>query len=134
MGVLATIDSLNTLTDFNQPFRVKPFEPIDNTAELFFPDISIPEYIELYRENEDEDWQIDENAIRGWKTFSDGASSQYGYDGPILHDSEFLGGGLAKKIINTPGTYVLVEALYEDPEAEDGYDRSGWTILKKEEK
>jgi hypothetical protein len=42
----------------------------------------------------------------------DGYSGQYGYSGPVMHPSEFIGGGMARDILATPGTYVAVAAYY----------------------
>lgn len=41
-----------------------------------------------------------------------GYSGQYSYAGPIMHPSEFIGGGMARDILSEPGTYVAVVASY----------------------
>ena len=140
MTLLATVDTLDSITDWGRPFTVAPIEGTLVSAQITFPKIPAPESLEMYRVDGEEDWQYDPAALGGWSTFSDGASGQYGYDGPILHPSEFLGGGLAKKVLTTPGTYVLVDVSYQEEEEFDDegyvildYDPSGWVVLKKDE-
>lgn len=64
-----------------------------------------------------------------WETWSDGMSNQWGYSGPILHPSEFLGGGMARELLATPGEYVITEVV--DPDDPDS--PAGWIILKRKE-
>lgn len=59
-----------------------------------------PDYIwapEVYTDNVDQgdDW-----------TLMNGYSGQFGYSGPAMHSSEFIGGKLAEAILETPGYYV----------------------------
>lgn len=58
-----------------------------------------------------------------WEFFSTGYTGQYGYNGPVMHDSEFLGGRLARDILETPGVYVLCPVYWED-------DSEGWVVLR----
>lgn len=50
----------------------------------------------------------------GWELLT-GFTGQYSYNGPVMHSSEFIGGGLEKHIRETPGYYValVVEATGE---------------------
>ena len=41
-----------------------------------------------------------------------GCTGQYGYDGPHMHPSEYVGGALARDILDTPGLYVCVVVDY----------------------
>lgn len=70
----------------------------------------------------------------GW-TYETGRTGQYSYNGAHMHSSEYIGGGLAKDILETPGHWVAV-ALYplcagpdgQEPNEEcDGPD--SWGIL-----
>jgi hypothetical protein len=56
----------------------------------------------------------------GW-TPERGWSSQNRYRGPFMHASEFIGGGLERHILQTPGLWaaVVVECLREDPKPGD---------------
>jgi hypothetical protein len=41
----------------------------------------------------------------GWELLK-GFTGQYSYNGPVMHPSEFIGGGLERHIRGTPGYYV----------------------------
>ena len=58
----------------------------------------------------------------GWSLMN-GYSGQYGYSGPGMHPSEFIGGGLERDIRATPGYYV---ALVDYPS--DGSEPNGWAV------
>lgn len=42
----------------------------------------------------------------------DGYSGQDSYAGPVMHDSEFIGGRMARDILSEPGTYVAIASYY----------------------
>lgn len=73
-----------------------------------------------------------------WEFFSTGYTGQYGYNGPILHNSEQIGGGLERDILASPGVYVAVVAQWtaEEGAGDDGSSTSieGWAVLKLIEK
>lgn len=57
-----------------------------------------------------------------------GYSGQYCYSGPIMHASEYIGGGMERDILDTPGVYVaLVDYPSDDSEPE------GWAVARKVE-
>lgn len=65
----------------------------------------------------------------GWSLL-DGFSGQYRYSGPIMHSSEFIGGGMETYIRETPGVYVsLVDypVCGDDCENCDCYP-DGWAV------
>lgn len=43
----------------------------------------------------------------GWE-YVNGYSGQYGYRGPIMHSSEYIGGGMERDMLSTPGIYAVV--------------------------
>lgn len=43
----------------------------------------------------------------GWELLR-GYTGQWGYSGPVMHASEYVGGALARDILDTPGTYAVV--------------------------
>ena len=43
----------------------------------------------------------------GWDMLR-GYTGQWGYNGPVMHASEYVGGALARDILDTPGTYTVV--------------------------
>lgn len=51
-----------------------------------------------------------------------GYTGQYGYNGPHMHPSEYVGGGMARDILDTPGLYVCV--LVDYGPCTDDADRS----------
>ena len=56
-------------------------------------------------EQEDGTW-VGEALDEPWALL-DGFSGQYGYSGPHMHASEYIGGGLARHILETAGFYVV---------------------------
>ena len=70
--------------------------------------------------------------------FVNGFSRQYGYSGPAMHPSEYIGGGLEEHILTTPGFYTVV-ILYptleeqlaelEDDEELGNAEPYGWAVL-----
>jgi len=67
---------------------------------------------------------------KSW-TMLTGYTGQYLYSGPVMHDSEYIGGGLAEDILDTPGVYVAVIHTYSgESEGEDVQE--GWGIAFQE--
>lgn len=72
-----------------------------------------------------------------WAFFSYGYTGAYaGATSPVMHDSEFLGGNLARDILETPGVYVMVVCYWtpdddftEDDDTEDIAE--GWAVLRR---
>jgi hypothetical protein len=80
-----------------------------------------------------------------WTFFSTGYSGQDRYNGPIMHNSEYIGGRLEADILAKPGYYAAVESDYThaadcetpdedhepndtcDPENGDYYE--GWAVV-----
>jgi hypothetical protein len=65
-----------------------------------------------------------------------GYSSQYLYAGPIMHPSEYIGGGLAMDILSILGVYVAIGAYSDCEESDDGDsdggpDIDGWAIARR---
>jgi hypothetical protein len=87
--------ALSDLMEFDSPVTVHE----DGTVTTGPRDLYAPT---LYDDALDSD---------GWELL-DGYSGQYGYGGPIMHPSEFIGGGMARDILSEPGTYVAVVAYY----------------------
>lgn len=59
----------------------------------------------------EEDPHGDDHSLEtGWELLT-GFTCQYGYSGPGMHSSEYVGGGLAQHILDTPGLYTV---LYGD--------------------
>lgn len=100
-----TRDNLNDLMEFDHVIRVHGDGTVTKERDIHAPDLHDGEL-------ESDEW-----------TLLDGFSEQYGYSGPIMHASEFIGGGLADYILATPGVYVaLVDYPLDDSEPE------GWAV------
>jgi hypothetical protein len=87
--------ALSDLMEFDHPITVTDDGRVtDGPANLYAPN--------LYDDDLDSD---------SWELLN-GYSGQDRYAGPIMHPSEFIGGGMARDILDTPGTYVAVAAYY----------------------
>ena len=62
----------------------------------------------------------------GWELMT-GYTGQYGYRGPVMHASEFIGGGMADYILSTPGLYVSFIVDVEPLEDGDS-EPAGWAV------
>lgn len=113
----ATPDTLNSLVQFDSPFRVNA----DGTVTQPLSDVYAPTVM-----NDDTaDIEIDSD---DWTALT-GYTGQYGYGGAVMHPSEYLAGGMARVILETPGIYVVTEVI--DPDDDDGdHDPIGWCLLK----
>lgn len=110
---------LNEIMDFDSVVEVK-----DNGQIVYRPDEYAPELL---------DEQIDSDE---WEFFSTGYTGQHGYRGPIMHNSEFIGGRLESDILSTPGVYVAVVASWtpgEEDDPDEGTILEGWAILRKKD-
>lgn len=68
-------------------------------------------------------------------TLMNGYSGQDRYAGPIMHNSEFIGGRMEIDILATPGYYVALVSSYS--EDADGFDDEegnveGWAVAHRE--
>lgn len=100
----------------------------DGPSGVYAPEV----YVEL-----DADGQmisLDPNDIqidKGW-TLLNGYSGQDRYRGPIMHDSEFIGGGMERDILSTPGVYAAVTVIGLRPDGEQNDDDLvGWAVARK---
>ena len=85
----STLDTrLNDLMEFDHVIAVWPDGSITEPTGVYAPDLHNGEL-------EGDDW-----------TLLDGFSGQDRYSGPIMHASEFIGGGLERHIRENPGLYV----------------------------
>ena len=62
----------------------------------------------------------------GWELLK-GLSGQHGYGGPAMHPSEYVGGGLARYILENPGYYVVLYEL-------DDEEGDAWFVAKRKDK
>jgi hypothetical protein len=117
------VTELNSFVEFDAPFRVMPDGSVDNSL----PNVYAPS---VYGYG-DADGQVTEReTIDGredWE-FVDGFSGQYGYSGPVMHPSEFLGGGMARYVLETPGIYCVV-GVYDMNDDDGDTALYGWALV-----
>ncbi len=65
----------------------------------------------------------------GWDGLLTGFTGQYAYNGPCMHESEYVGGGLERYILENPGWYCVTAIT--DGDSEDS-DLCGWAVAYKE--
>lgn len=86
----------------------------------------------VYQELDDDGQCIDDKIHclpEGWETLS-GFTGQYSYNGPVMHPSEYIGGGLERYIRENAGYYVaLVVDGIGGPDDED--NNIGWAVAFK---
>ena len=101
--------------EFDSPFRVHRDGSISTGIGVYAPEV-------LDETIEDSGWE-----------FVSGFSGQDRYSGPIMHDSEYLGGYMAEHVLENPGVYVLVAAYWSPEEGEDESAIEGWCLLRQTE-
>jgi hypothetical protein len=117
-------DKLNDVMEFDHVVQVGEGGAVTDAEGVYAP--------ELHMETDDDGQILDaherdyiEQARRqGWQLLT-GWTGQYGYRGPVMHSSEFVGGALAEHILETPGTYVVTAVETDDEPA-------GWVVAYRE--
>lgn len=130
--------SLNDIMEFDHVVKVNSDGTVENgPAGVYAPDVSVEcaddDAGSITREAEAEMIRYVES--QGWELMT-GYTGQYGYSGPIMHVSEYVGGMLADDILARPGLYVVVEptGIYPSEEAEErnAGEPIGWVILRRD--
>lgn len=109
----ATPDTLNSLVEFDTAFIVTP-EGIEDAHGFHVPTVYNDDETDIYIESSE--W----SALTGY-------TGQHGYNGAVLHSSEYLGGGLARDILEDVGGIYAV-TVAEDMDDQD--NPAGWCVLK----
>lgn len=128
--------SLNDQMDFDHVIRIDVHGNAIDVAGVYAPDV----YVQCADDDcgsitaEAEAEMIASVERQGWELMT-GYTGQYLYHGPIMHVSEYVGGGLERDIRATPGLYVIVEptGLYasEEQEERNGGQAIGWVVARK---
>jgi hypothetical protein len=100
------MDDLNARMDFDHVIEVMADGTVIDRPNLYAPELH--------------DGALESSAP--WSLL-DGWSGQDRYSGPIMHASEFVGGGMARWILENPGVYVT---LVDYPT--DGDEPDGWAV------
>ena len=104
MGVYKILDGAPGVPDFDEPL------PHENTGD-------------------DDKALYSVVAGTGWELVS-GFTGQHGYDGPVMHESEYMGGGIVQYTMDTPGIYAVQYVLaWSDSDFEE-YEYVGWVLLR----
>lgn len=122
---MTTAKELSDAMEFDHPIRVHDDGSISDVDNVYAPDMH--------------NGELESNT--GWRLIS-GWSGQYNYSGPVMHDSEFIGGALAKHILETPGIWVAVVCYWDAEDCQcvaDGYrscdtdNVEGWGLCFRDE-
>lgn len=121
------MNSLDDIMSIDHVIRILPGGIIDdNVPGVWSPEVHIDTDDDGQILDAHEKTMIEELRAQGWEPLN-GWSGQYSYSGPIMHASEYIGGGLEKHIRETPGFYVAVAV-----ETDDADDPAGWLCLYRE--
>lgn len=100
-------DTLDALMSVDRVIRVHDDGTVtDKTSGVYAPEVDIDLDADGQIPDATERQMIDEIKRAGWDVQS-GWSGQYRYGGPIMHESEFVGGPLAEHVLSTPGFWVV---------------------------
>lgn len=149
-------DTLDSLMEIDHVIRVDGDGLVYNDAQgVYAPEINVDtdddgqilkEHEDAFRTSmEEQGWTVE----YGWSGQNSGR-----YNGPFMHTSEFIGGGLAEHILSTPGYWVACAVDVDSEECPNdsptcklsdpcvlcydgtGEDReqepAGWVVLHKE--
>jgi hypothetical protein len=112
-----------TRVEFDHPFVINGDDVEDAPSSIYAPSV--------YHQDGTPDVMIDGD---GWETVSDGWTGQYGYRGPVMHASEFVGSGIAEDLTDPdrfdPGT-IFVMCVVEVIDDAESDEPAGWIMLRK---
>lgn len=129
--------TLNDLMHFDHVIRINENGAAEEPAEtVYAPEVNVEcaedDAGSITAEAEAE--MIRSVEEQGWELMT-GYSGQYLYHGPIMHQSEYVGGQMEADIRSTPGLYVVVEptGLYATEEQQERNDSEpiGWVVARK---
>ena len=121
-----TADTLNEEMEFDHIV----YSHGDGTISDVNPCVSLwgPEIYTV--EQEDGTW-TEEDMEGPWSLLT-GFSGQHDYSGGHMHDSEYIGGGLARHILETPGFYMAAEVTPLSLDDTDDYPPESWAVAYTE--
>lgn len=124
---------LNEMMQFDYVIRVDENGNATVTnvyAPEVYADATWDEHGDAHMSSQDNQDMINYLKAQGWEVLT-GWTGQYGYNGPIMHSSERIGGKLADHIRENPGLYVRL-AVDICPEGEDSESEYvGWIVAHK---
>lgn len=128
-------DELNRVLDFDGAYRVehhgciaceRPDEVHEHTGTVTVQGVNdrAPEVTTWEADGGVWPYEVDGD---GWELMT-GYTGQYGYTGPMMHASEFVGGRLARDILATPGLYAVVTVT----DMTSGELADEWAVARKD--
>lgn len=133
-----TEENLSAAMEFDHVIRVHEDGTVsDGYPDLMAPDITMEVDADGSAVDDSEDDLRRMARSYGWELL-DSWTGQCGYRGVVMHSSEYIGGGLADHILDTPGYYVAVTVECMGPdndpdENENPYEPAGWAIAYRSE-
>lgn len=127
---MTTPEQLSRLMEFGHVVQVLADGIVTDVAQDMPSDYPYFDEV-LYLEPDGGDGDLSLGFTDPWRLMS-GYTSQHGYNGPVMHPSEYIGGKLARDILATPGLYVavLVDSMYDADGTElEESDTEGWAVL-----
>lgn len=130
--VCVSVRNLDRFIAFNRPVRLGPGWDSD-TAYVTELDMSASS---VYVAVDSNGQVIGEPEIddREWRFYSYGYSAQWGQrkSDPIMHPSEYVGGRLARDMVDDGGVYAVVEVepLYLDGVPHNPGEFIGWVVVR----
>lgn len=122
--------ALNDLMEFDHVIQVHPDGTITEPSGVYAPEISLSAAPDGQISAADDADMVAFVKAQGWELLT-GFTGQYGYSGPLMHPSEYVGGGLEKHIRETPGVYVACVADVQPDGAEES-ESVGWVVAYRE--
>ena len=115
------MDTLSDLMDFDHVIEVHGDGTITDAWGVYAPEL------DQYRTSLGH-WT--EDLEDGWELL-DGFSGQFGYSGPMMHASEYIGGAMERHIRANPGLYVAVYPTVCD-DLDDDTEPDSWAVAYRE--
>jgi hypothetical protein len=116
--------SLNDEMEFGRPISVGPNGEIGE-SDQYAPEAG---YLNLDADGQSLDDEVE--GLEGWELLK-GFTGQQGYNGPVMHPSEFIGGGLERHIRENPGHYVAIPIDGLGPDSDGEPESVGWGVAYK---
>lgn len=113
--------ALNELMSFDHVIEVRDGKVYD------LDNLSTEHYAPELTQDENEDGTWTEYLYSDDWTLLKGFSGQHRYSGPMMHQSEYIGGGLAEHILANDGFYVAIYPTCTNIDGEQ-VDEDSWAI------
>lgn len=115
--------------EFDCPFMVGRSGAVHGAAPRYIPKVTHDDEHDILLDG------VPHKQADAWEVFSIGYTGQHGYNGGVMHPSEYLGlhSKLLDDVMDNPGTYVIVAVEVEPTDDDPEPAPAGWTILKLKE-